>query len=217
MIYIRFFFIDCNYFSRNFIRVVPVEILKRYQARLVSVKKNQLLFDAGENANDYMQVETGLINMYIINPEGQEFWQGVFGAGESFGEPPLLGDFCYPSSARAVENSTIWRLPRHEFLQLLKDNFELHLKLDMVLCKRLQYKSMILTEVSTRDPEHRIKTLLGYLKKKAHVSGEQNNFFPFTRQQLADMTGLRVETVIRTVKKMEKEKKLTLVDHKIMY
>ncbi len=197
--------------------MVPVEILKRYQARLVSVKKNQLLFDAGENANDYLQVETGLINMYIINPDGQEFWQGVFGAGESFGEPPLLGDFCYPSSARAVEDATIWRLPRHEFMQLLKDNFELHLKLDMVLCKRLQYKSMILTEVSTRDPEHRIKTLLGYLKKKAQVSGEQNNFFPFTRQQLADMTGLRVETVIRTVKKMEKEKKLTLIDHKIRY
>lgn len=198
-------------------KVIPVEYLKQYQARLVSVKKNQLLFDAGDNANDYLQVETGLINMYIINPEGQEFWQGVFGAGESFGEPPLLGDFCYPSSARAVEDSTIWRLPRHEFLQLLKDHFEIHLKLDMVLCKRLQYKSMILTEVSTRDPEHRIKTLLGYLKKKAQKLGDQNDFFPFTRQQLADMTGLRVETVIRTVKKMEKEKKLVLVGHKIKY
>ncbi len=197
--------------------MVPIQYLKQYQARLVSVRKNQLLFDAGEKANDYLQVETGLINMYIINPDGQEFWQGVFGPGESFGEPPLLGGFCYPSSARAVEDSTIWRLPRHGFLQLLKDNFELHLKLDMVLCKRLQYKSMILTEISTRDPEHRIKTLLEYLKKKAHKKGDENEFFPFTRQQLADMTGLRVETVIRTVKKMEKEKKLTLIGHKIRY
>ena len=197
--------------------MIPVQYLKQYQARLVSVKKNQLLFDQGDKANDYLQVETGLINMYIINPDGQEFWQGVFGAGESFGEPPLLGDFCYPSSARAVEDSTIWRLPRHEFLQLLKDNFELHLKLDMVLCKRLQYKSMLLTEVSTRDTEHRIKTLLGYLKKKAQKKGDENDVFPFTRQQLADMTGLRVETIIRTVKKMEKEKKLTLIGHKIRY
>ncbi len=197
--------------------MIPVQTLKQYQARLVSVKKNQLLFDAGDTANDFLQVETGLINMYIINPDGQEFWQGVFGSGESFGEPPLLGGFCYPSSARAVEDATIWRLPRHEFLQLLKDNFELHLKLDMVLCKRLQYKSMILAEVSTRDPEHRIKTLLGYLKKKAQKLGGENDFFPFTRQQLADMTGLRVETVIRTVKKMEKEKKLVLIGHKIKY
>jgi CRP-like cAMP-binding protein len=40
---------------------------------------------------------------------------------------------------------------------------------------------------------------------------------PFTRQQLADMTGLRVETVIRTVKKMEKEGKLCLEGHKIKF
>jgi CRP-like cAMP-binding protein len=40
---------------------------------------------------------------------------------------------------------------------------------------------------------------------------------PFTRQQLADMTGLRVETVIRTVKKMEKDGKLKIEGHKIRF
>lgn len=39
----------------------------------------------------------------------------------------------------------------------------------------------------------------------------------YTRQQIADMSGLRVETVIRTVKKMEKEGKLVLEGHKIVF
>jgi CRP/FNR family transcriptional regulator, cyclic AMP receptor protein len=38
---------------------------------------------------------------------------------------------------------------------------------------------------------------------------------PFTRQQLADMSGLRVETVIRTIKKMEGDGKLKIVGRKI--
>ena len=156
--------------------------------------------------------------MYIINPEGQEFTQGIFSAGESFGEPALLGNFPYPSSASAITDSRVWRLPRPEFIQLLKENFELHLKLDQVLCKRLQYKSMVLTEVSSYDPEHRLITVIKYFKSKMlKQSQKEKVIIPFTRQQLADMTGLRVETVIRAVKKMEKEGKLSLEGHKIKY
>lgn len=39
---------------------------------------------------------------------------------------------------------------------------------------------------------------------------------PYTRQQIADLIGLRVETVIRTIKKMETEN-LLLIDHSKIY
>jgi CRP/FNR family transcriptional regulator, cyclic AMP receptor protein len=182
------------------------------------VRKDQLLIHEGEQANDFLQVEEGQVKMYIINPEGQEFTQGIFNSGESFGEPALLGGFPYPSNASAITDSKVWRLPRPEFLQLLKENFDLHLKLDQVLCKRLQYKSMVLTEVSSYDPEHRLTTVIKYFKSKFLKPNQKEKIIiPFTRQQLADMTGLRVETVIRAIKKMEKDGKLSLQGHKIVY
>ncbi len=196
--------------------LIPSPVLQKYKARLVNVRKDQTLIDEGEPASDFLQVEEGQIKMYIINPDGQEFTQGIFNPGESFGEPALLGNFPYPSSAMAITDSKVWRLPKAEFVQLLKENFELHLKLDQVLCKRLQYKSMILTEVSSYDPEHRLLTVLKYFKSKL-ANQKEKVLIPFTRQQLADMTGLRVETVIRAVKKMEREKKLMLEGHKIMF
>ena len=76
---------------------------------------------------------------------------------------------------------------------------------------------MILTEVSTHEPEHRLTTIMKYLKRKIVPKGETKTIIPFTRQQLADMTGLRVETVIRTIKKMEQSGKLTLENHKIKF
>jgi len=197
-------------------RMIPGHLFQEFKARLVRTQKGQILFEEGDPATDFFQVESGQIKMYIINPDGQEFTQGIFNAGESFGEPALLGGFPYPSSAQATESGKVWRLPKPEFIQLLKQNFDVHLKLDQVLCKRLQYKSMILTEVSSYDPEHRLSTILKYFKTRIRKKeGEDRLTIPFTRQQLADMTGLRVETVIRAVKKMEKDGKLKLSGHKI--
>ncbi len=198
--------------------MIPVSVLEQYQARLVRTRANQRLFDEGDTAQEFFQVEAGSVKMFILNDEGQEFTQGIFQTGESFGEPALLGDFPYPASAVVVEEGSVWRLAKPEFIRLLQDHFELHLKLDKVLCNRLQYKSMILTEISAHGPEHRLLTILKYLKARLPappVSGMA--VIPYTRQQLADMTGLRVETVIRTIKKMEKEGKLKIEDRKIHF
>jgi CRP/FNR family transcriptional regulator, cyclic AMP receptor protein len=198
--------------------VIPTHLLQHHKARLVTLRKDQTLIEEGDPAQDFLQVAEGQVKMYIMNPDGQEFMQGIFNPGESFGEPALLGGFPYPSSAVAMVDSKVWRLPKADFLQLLKENFDLHLKLDQVLCKRLQYKSMILTEVSSYDPEHRLTTILKYYKaKETRTDPRAKIIVPFTRQQLADMTGLRVETVIRTVKKMEKDGKLALEGHKIRF
>lgn len=197
--------------------LIPSKVLEKYKARLVRVRKDQVLFDEGDQAADFFQVEEGQVRMYILNDQGQEFTQGIFNRGESFGEPALLGNFPYPSSAMAVTEGKVWRLPKPEFLQLLQENFELHLKLDFVLCQRLQYKSMILTEISAHAPEHRLATIMNYLKSKMTAPPSGQMLIPFTRQQLADMTGLRVETVIRTIKKMEKEGKLKLEGRKIIF
>lgn len=191
--------------------------LERYHAKLVSLKKDQMLFQEGDQASDYMQVESGSVKMFIVSSEGQEFIQGIFTAGESFGEPALIGKFPYPGSVVALEPTKIWKLPADYFFQMLKENFELHVKMDQVLCQRLRYKSMVLSEISSHEPDHRILTLLKHYKSKTAPASNARVMIPYTRQQLADMSGLRVETVIRAVKKMEKEKRLVLEGHKIRF
>ena len=207
---------------RNFLRkkrrLFPSEVLEKYNARLVRLRKDQLLFDEGQTAQDYYQVKEGSVKMLIVSPDGQEFIQGIFGAGESFGEPALIGKFPYPGSAKAIVDSKVWKLSGQYFLEMLRDNFDLHLQLTQVLCQRLRYKSMVLSEISSHDPDHRIYALLNYYKTKNGQPGENSRIrIPYTRQQIADMSGLRVETVIRTVKKMEKEGKLVLEGHKIVF
>lgn len=207
-----------NFQKRKLRRVFPSTILKNYHARLITLKKDQILFQEGDMATDYFQVESGIVKMFSISEEGREFIQGLFHAGEGFGEPALIAKFPYPGGVTAIEPSHVWRLPGTHFFQMLKENFELHMKMDMILCQRLKYKSMVLSEISSHEPEHRIISLLKYYKTKStEAKGSNRIIIPYTRQQLADMSGLRVETVIRMVKKMEKDKKLTIEGRKIKF
>jgi CRP-like cAMP-binding protein len=205
-------------FLRKKRKLFPSKTLEKYHARLLKMRKDQVLFHDGDTATDYYQVEDGSVKMFVVSPEGQEFIQGIFSAGESFGEPALIGKFPYPGSAKAIESCKVWKLPGDYFVQMLKENFDLHLKLTQVLSQRLKYKSMVLSEISSHDPDHRIISLLKYYRAKNITSADHPRIrIPYTRQQIADMSGLRVETVIRTVKKMEKEGKLFLDGHKIVF
>ncbi|HRW98495.1 MAG TPA: Crp/Fnr family transcriptional regulator [Cyclobacteriaceae bacterium] len=201
----------------NFKTMIDRSILEKYGAIEIFPGKGEILFHEGSEANNYYQIVSGSVKMVTNNAEGQEFIQGVFNEGDSFGEPPLFGDFPYPSSAIVIEDSVILKLTKHHFIDLLRENFEIHLMLNKVLCNRLKYKSMILSDISFNDPEQRIGNLLHYFKRYSHLPNQSSRSFivPYTRQQIADMSGLRVETVIRTVKKMEKEGKLEIVDRKI--
>lgn len=204
----------------NVIQMVDIDTLKKYGAREIEVKKDEFIFQEGDEALFYFQVLAGSVKMVTTSSNGQEFIQGIFKPGDSFGEPALLCGFSYPSSARALEASQLARVSKDNFLILLRENFDVHLRLDQMLCQRLKYKSMILSEISFYDPEHRILSLLNYFKqdskREQRVSDKKYNYLvPLTRQQLADLTGLRVETVIRTVKKMEGDGKLKLIGRKI--
>lgn len=196
--------------------LIDLTLLKKYGAIRSSYRKDDTFFYEGDKASYYYQIESGSVKLITISLNGREFIQGIFGVNESFGEPPLLGEFEYPSTASALLPSLVWKLPRLQFIQLLKENFEIHLKLDTVLCERLKQKSKILSDISFYEPEQRIINLIQQLKEKISTTQNTHPFIvPITRQQIADMTGMRVETAIRTIKRMEDDGKLSIREGKI--
>jgi CRP-like cAMP-binding protein len=155
--------------------------------------------------------------MVSYNEQGREFVQGLFTEGQSFGEPPFFNDLPYPAAAVAVEDSAVWKCAREAFLRLLAEHPEIHLALTKVLSGRLIYKSMMLAEIAVEEAEHRLATLIEYFRTSQAPRAALPYRVPFTRQQLADMTGLRVETVVRSIKAMEHQGVLEIDDGKIVW
>ena len=192
--------------------MIPESVLRKYKSRIVKLKKDELAFQAGDPATNFLIVKSGKIKMATYSRDGREFVQGYFIDGQSFGEPPFFNHMPYPSSGIAVIESEIWKCAYDPFMRLLRDNFDIHLELTQVLSGRLVYKSIMLSELAVEEAEHRIATLIEYFRKEEGSGPGTVYKVPYTRQQLADMTGLRVETVIRCVKGMEQRGLLLLTE-----
>lgn len=195
--------------------MINESILLQYGAIEINLEKGAFLFHEKERAANYFQVKAGKVKMFNLNSEGKLFTQGMFEVGESFGEPPLFDDSVYPACTIAEENTCLYKLAKAKYFKLLKENPEIHLATTKMLANRLLYKSMLLKEISSSKPENRILSLIDYLKKENKIPDDQKFEVNLTRQQVADLTGLRVETVIRSVKTLEKEGSLKLIGHKI--
>lgn len=193
--------------------MIPENLLLDFGATTVNMDASEFIISEGKRADFYFQIKTGEVKMYNLNDNGKEFVQGMFYDGESFGEPPLLGDFKYPASAATVKPTQLFKLSKTKLFELLIQNPEVNLKFTKALAKRLYYKATILKEISVHPPEHRILALIDFLKRKY---GSQELFqVELTRQQIADLTGQRVETVIRAVKQLEQEGELKIINRKV--
>jgi CRP/FNR family transcriptional regulator, cyclic AMP receptor protein len=210
-VFVTYFFNSLIDFSKS---MIEEKLLLEKGATLRKYKKDQSIFYEGDKAMYYFQIAEGSIKMVSVNDTGKEFIQGIFKAGESFGEPVLIIDEPYPATAVANEDSIIIKLNKESFLDILKENPDIHFHFSQVLAKRIYHKSLIAKEISTYGPEHRIFSVLNIFKKDSNLNGEAYKV-QLSRQQIADMTGLRVETVIRSIKKLQEKKLIKIQKGKI--
>lgn len=179
--------------------MLDYELLIQAGAVARTYSRGDFILKEGNKARFYFQLVTGEVKMVNTGENGQEFIQGLFKAGQSFAEPPLFMEAGYPASAVAITDCEVLVLEKAKFLHLLQQHFNVALHLLETLSQRLYFKSVMAREISLYDAGHRIITLIDFLKERDGFAGQ---LYPvtLTRQQIADLTGLRVETVIRAIR-----------------
>lgn len=178
-----------------------------------SFQKGELIFRQDAHARYFYEVKEGEVIVRNSNSEGREFVQALYTAGECFGIAALINDKPYPSAAIANTSCELYLITKEHFFRLLKESFAFHLNITRIVCRQLQYKTMMLEEIANEEGEHRLLTLIHYLMARTTAD---NNVLDITKQQLADMTGLRVETVIKTLKKIENQGRIATRRGKIV-
>jgi CRP/FNR family transcriptional regulator len=195
---------------------IDIDLLFSWGAVAKKYKKNEVIFNEDEVAHFYYQIIDGSVRMFNSNDEGKEFTQGLFCKGESFGEPPLFIDQLYPSKAITIQDSTIIKLSKDKFLKILDEYPSIQKSFLFLLADKIHSKSNTSKEIINQKPEFRILAFLNTHKRKSECTADKV-LIPYTRQEIANFTGLRVETVIRVMCKMNSCEKLEIVNHKIYY
>lgn len=194
---------------------IDVSVLLASGASFKPVAKGDLIFSEGSHCSFYHQLISGSVRWVNIDDDGRVYVQAFIEPGECFGEMPLFDDGPFASSAFAEQDSLLIRLKKEHFLQLMKENNILLMSMSRILAQRLRYKFFLLKALANPSPDVRIERLFQYLKQECRHISPETGMLRLKRQQIADLCGLRVETVIRTIKQMHEEGRLLISERKI--
>jgi len=197
--------------------MIDIDLLISWGAAYKKVRVNQIIFSEGQPCFFYNQLVSGKVKWVNVDNEGKECIHSIFEPGDAFGDLPLFDDAPYAATAIAMEDSILIRLHKHSFLDLIKKNSHIHLAFTKLLTQKLRFKLAIIRSFASNCPELRISTILSQLKHENKHFCKDCNKLNLTRQQLADMSGLRVETVIRTIRNMHEKGELVIEKGKVYF
>lgn len=197
--------------------VIEENLLYSLGASVKTYAPAEAIFMEGEWPAFYYQIIKGEAKLNNYNQEGKETIQIMIEDGQSIGESLLFMENFYPINAVAITECEVIRLPRKAFLDLLRKDVEISYEMNKCLSQRLYYKLIMTQNIASQNPSQKLKALMDYLKSFAKEQQQYSFKIPLTRQQMAGLTGLCVETTIRTIKGMERDLILKIKDRKIMY
>ena len=205
--------IICKFFIMT--DIIDIDVLLAWGAAYKKVSAGEIIFKQGHACFFYHQLVSGKVKWMNTDEGGKECIHSIVEPGESFGEFPLFDDGLFAATAIADEDCILIRLHKPTFLQLIKENATIHFAITQMLSKRLRFKFAVIESFAAHCPQNMIATLLKQLKsEKKNFCGDCDQL-NLTRQQIADMTGLRVETVIRTMRNMHDKGELVIAKGKV--
>lgn len=197
--------------------MINTDILLAWGAAYKKLAPGEMLFQEGQVCNFYYQVETGQLRWVNIDEGGKEYLQRLVEPGESIGEFPLFDGGRYAATAIANKESLLLRLHKPVFYQLLKSQPEILFACLKLLTQQLRFKFFMLNEMANHDPEKMITSLLHYLQHTGDHICTSCNKIKLTRRQIAEMTSLRVETVIRVMRRLQDKGLLQIEKGKVYF
>lgn len=187
------------------------------QATRKTYRKGDTVISEGKIIDKFCYLESGELIVMNYTEEGKEFLQHKVSEHHFFGEPASLLGLPFPGNA--VVNSTkaeVIFIEKSRFNDFCIKNPELLWDFTKSIAEKTIAKSVALKNLVFMCPEDRLKNMM--LQYKREQGKEQETILiKLTRKELSHLTGLRIETVIRTIKKMEKEGKLQIKGGKIYF
>jgi CRP-like cAMP-binding protein len=170
-------------------------------------KKKQAVFVEGTAPSGIFFLKSGKVKKFKSDRDGKEQIIYICSPGELFGYPALLSEETYSDSATALEDSQIGFLPKAQFLQLLQQSAVF----SNLLLKNLSHEFGVLENsivtFAHKTVRERLALALLILKGKYSDQKEKDQVAEITlsREDLANMVGTAVETLVRLLHEFKDE------------
>lgn len=176
-----------------------------------SFPKGATIFEEGADSQYLWLVESGVVKIAKFLESGRELIVGMFGPGESVGEVALLDASGFPATAIAHSDCTCIAVGRGDYFEFLRTFPDVPLAIIRDLSMRMRALNRRVGDLGGGGVEYRLARVLLALAEASGAGSRTHAVVQtkLSRQNLADMIGARVETVIRVLSKWSKDHVVT--------
>ena len=103
-----------------------------------NLKKDEILFLAGDEARGMFVIVEGAVRAFRVNPDGREQVIHIERAGATIAELPMFDEGAYPSTVAAEQPTTVLFLNKQDVKALSLQHPEIALAAIKVLAERLR-------------------------------------------------------------------------------
>ncbi len=171
------------------------------------VAAQQTIYFEGD-PNEYLfLVAMGKVKLMRHTTSGREVLLDILRGGEYFGSLTFLGGTGYIETAIAQTDCCILQISSSNFERVLQKYPDVSIKVLQAVGQRLEESQEIVKQLSTYSADQRIAAALVRLARKMgeHKGAGTLIQLPFSRQDLAAMTGATVETVSRVMSRFSED------------
>ncbi len=193
--------IDCTDFSESDQQVSVQniqnikELIKIFCKRTVHIyKKGDSLFCEGNRSNHIFLVKKGHIKTFKSTEEGKELITGFYQDNQFIGYTSSLGDFPHTENAEAIEDSKVIKISKKEIINILEANPHIAMELIELMADNIRDTKEKLVQVAYDTVRGRTAKSLLLL-----VQHDPLKKIVISRSDLANLTGIAKETLIRTL------------------
>lgn len=186
-----------------FFKHLPADAISKINGlfRDNEVSTDERIYFEGDEAKRLYLVAMGKVKLVRNSHSGREVLLDILRGGEFFGTLTVFGGSVHTETAIAQTDCCILQISSVDFENILSDHPDVTRKVLEVVSQRLAASQEIVKQLSSFTAEQRIASALLRLAAKLGEARGQDVLIqlPFSRQDLAAMTGTTTETVSRVM------------------
>jgi CRP-like cAMP-binding protein len=192
-----------------FFKHLPAEAISKINAMFHDheIFTDERIYFEGDEAEHLYLVAMGKVKLVRNTDAGREVMLDILHGGEYFGTLTALGGPVHTETAIAQTDCCILQISSADFENILSDYPDVTRKVLEVVSQRLAESQEIVKQLSAYTVEQRVASaLLRLAGKLGEVRGQDILIqLPFSRQDLAAMTGTTTETVSRVMSRFAED------------
>ena len=161
----------------------------RVARRALRFEAGAVVFAQGVPANAVFFLETGGVKLSVVSETGKEAVLGILGAGDFFGEGCLAAQPLRMSTAVAVTQVRVLRIPRLDMVRLLREDLDFADRfLSHMLARNIRIEEDLVDQLFNSSEKRLARTLL-LLARYGEVDTQPRTLPRLSQETLAEMIG----------------------------